>query len=280
MPDNTSEPESFDLSASDISEAFEEANYSLDASPAPVTPPADEESAADPTPADPAFNPEGPGNLKAALKAEREQVKALKAQFDVTNSRLAAIEGERQQAQQAQQQAQQRQLMQQNLEMMDPADVPAYVEAVQRQQQQQLQAATQQQQAWARVKDSEEAARLSLPDYDAQIDKLTGLFGLQAVADWARQQPGSPAIAAYTKGQSIFTQADLDAAEARGRATALEAGQPRGLRKQPSAPRLANIPSAGTPTPANPGERYAKQLAKGGDVTGTIGDMFKQALGG
>lgn len=255
-----------------------------------ATAPTDEESEADDTEeedgeeidapdAQPAHNPDGPGNIKAALRESRDAAKAIKAQLDATNARLAAYEAERAQQQAALQQQQQAARIQQAVEDMHPEDIPAYLEQVTRQQQEQMQRQAREQQAWSRLADSEQAARLSLPDYDAQIDKLTSLFDAGMVAAWAQQQQGSPAIAAYTKAKGIFTQSDLDAAREAGRAEALES-LPARRRAPQSAPRLADIPAAGRAKDSTPVERLSKRLDKGGDVSGVVDGLFRQAFGG
>lgn len=282
-------------SSSEITDAFAGADFGQEdpESTPPATPPADEEPAAedeedieegddapDEEPAregDKPFNPEGPGNVKAALKQSRDEAKALKDTLAQTNARLAALENERQQQQLAYQQRQQAAQRQQVLEELHPDDVPAYLE-----QERQRDAQTLQQQAqWTRLADSAAATRRALPEgeFDAQLGKLTQVFGLDLVNQWAMRQE-HPALAVYDAAKGFFTQSDLDAAKEAGRQEALQALPDRTQRKPASAPRLANLPAAGRTQDVAPVDRLTKRLSKGGDVSEVVSGLFAEAFKG
>jgi len=268
-----------------------------------VTPPADEEPATDEhedTTADEvgedegddaaeaaaqpqAHNPEGPGNVKAALRQVRDENKGLKAQLAELTSWKAGLEAQQQQALYQQQQAQQNAAIAAVIEEMDPADVPAYLERVQQQQHQALQQQFTQDARMSLARQSETLVKTTYQDYDAQVEKLSAAFGpagKQIIGAWGLQQE-NPALAVYQVAKSFYTQADIEAAKEEGRREGAEtfaANQP--ARKQQSAPRLANLPPAG-PTKDAPTklQRAEKRLNGGGNTAAAIQDMFAAALG-
>lgn len=290
------EDETTSFSGESVASAFARVDFTQEeAASGPVqalaTTPADEEPAAndqdlaeddgaedvEQPEGDRAFNPEGPGNIKAALKQAREEAKALKDANAQTAARLAALENERAQERAAILQRQQAAQRQQVLEELHPDDVPAYIE-----QERQREAQTLHQQAqWNRLADSATALRRALPEgeFDTQLGKLTAAFGLDFVNAWAVNQ-AHPAIAVLDVAKSFYTQADITAAEERGRKAALEALPNHPNRKQSAAPRLANIPTNARTRDADPQERLSQRLKSGNDVEGTARAMFSQAFTG
>lgn len=243
----------------------------------------DAEGEAEASPESKAHNPEGPGNVKAALREVRGENKTLKAQLAELSAWKATQEAERAQQVAEYQQQQRLAFVQQQVEDMDPADVPAYLAQVQQQETARLQADAQERLSWSNLAQGEELLRDVHEDYDTQIDKLTGLFGpagRSLVAQWARSQPKG-ALAAYQAAKGLYTQSDIDAAKAAGRQAALDEIAGRSTaRKQSAQPRLGAIAPVAKVPDRDPAGRFSKQLSTGNDASSAIGSMFAQVLGG
>lgn len=234
----------------------------------------DDQAGEDEDEAAPEPEDDGPGNRKAALKAEREKNKALKAESADLQRRLQAIENERAQERHQRHQQEAKAHREAILDQMHPDDIPAYLEQESQQQAQALQRQTQERAAWQRLSDSADAARAALgPEFDTQLSKLTSVFGNDLVNYWAMGQE-KPALAVFNAAKGLYTQADIDAAKEEGRKAALEGLPGRPLRKQPSAPSLRNIPSSGRATDVSQEQRLSKQLAKGDDTETAVRGLF------
>lgn len=242
----------------------------------------DAEGEAEASPEGKARNPEGPGNVKAALRQARDEAKTLKAQVAELSTWKQAQETERAR-QVAEYQEQQRQTaIQQRLEELDPEDHPAFLAQVQKQETDRIQAEAHRRQAWTTLAQGEALVRTVHTDYDDQIDKLAGLFGEGGhgiVAQWALGQPNG-ALAAYQAAKGLYTQSDIDAATTAGRQAALDEIAGRTNARKPSAqPRVGAIAPVAKVPDRDPAGRFSKQLGSGNDVSGAIEGMFAQAFG-
>lgn len=255
------------FSVDDIDDAVWGGDAAPDAEETP-TPPADEEPAGEDEEEgdgvalpDAAAQPQqnkGPGDLRVALKQERQERQALQAQVNQFLTQQA-------QQQQAQQQAAYQARLQQDLEQMDPADVPAYLEARNQQQAQQFQQQARQQQARQVLANFEDMARSTLPDYDEQITKLTKTPIGQSIANWALEQPnpGQAAKSLYELAKGLRTEAEFNSAVEDAVTERIAAWQGRTTKsaKTPApTPRLGALPAASSPKQPN---SQMSKLSKG-----------------
>lgn len=187
--------ETFDSLYAGLEQA-EESPETVTPEPEPEQTPAGEEPAteqAEPeaqAPEQENWNPDGPGDLREALRQEREQLRLYREQMELQQQQLNQYQAWYQQQQQLAEQEKQRQYLEELA--YDPDQLQAYLQ----QQQQQAWQQAQQQQMTYKVQMASSLARQTIPDFDQQINKLYDLLGAQVVDSMAMQQE-NPALWAY-----------------------------------------------------------------------------------
>lgn len=147
------------------------------------------------------WNPDGPGDIREALRQEREQMRLYREQVELQQQQLAQYQAWYQQQQQQAAQEQQRQYLE------ELADDPDQLQAYLQQQQQAAWQHAQQQQVTYRIQMAAELARQSIPDFDQQLNKIYGLLGPQVVDSMAAQQ-ANPALWAYQFAKNFSSSPD------------------------------------------------------------------------
>lgn len=184
-------------------------------------PPAEQDQQEQPSEqTDPNWNPEGPGDIRKALQAEREQAKALKAE-------LAELQQWRQQQQQAEMQAraqaeeaQRQELRRQQLEesTFDPEAQERLLNQWRYEDAQRIQQQAQQQHVQALYQQGFDLGREAFPDFDAVLNR--GLADpelapvLESIANQALMTGKNPTIAAYKAAKRFDPEAQKAAIEA------------------------------------------------------------------
>ena len=147
------------------------------------------------------WNPEGPGDIREALRQEREQLRLYREQVELQQQQLGQYQAWYQQQQQLAAQEQQRQYLEQLAD--DPEELQAYLQ----QQQQATWQQAQQQQIEYRVQMAADLARQTIPDFEQQIHKIYNLLGHEVVDAMAAQQP-NPALWAYQFAKNFSATPD------------------------------------------------------------------------
>lgn len=147
------------------------------------------------------WNPDGPGDLREALRQEREQLRYFREQAELQQQQLAQYQAWYQQQQEAVAAQQQREYLEELA--YDPEQLQAYL---QQQQQVAFQQASQQQ-AEYKVKMAADLARQTIPDFEQQIGKLYNLLGAEVVDSMAMNQP-NPALWAYEFAKNFSSTPD------------------------------------------------------------------------
>lgn len=226
-------------------EGFEDDKESPTAEPQPEQVPEPEATQAQ----DPNWNPEGPGNIRAALKESRQETRQLREQLNALQQQMQL---------QAQQQQQAQVLAQfEQLSLDDPDQAQAYLQ----QYQANLAAQAEQQVAQTRLQMSEEIARASMKpgEYDAQIAKFIQVFGEEGI-QWAARQT-NPAQAALSRLSTVYTKDDVEtlvqnriAEELAKLAPRLQAQDPKALRT------IGNLPKAAVESETPQDKRIANAM--------------------
>jgi len=136
------------------------------------------------------WNPDGPGDIREALRQEREQLRLYREQMELQQQQLQQYQAWYQQQQQLAAQEQQRQYLE------ELADDPDQLQAYLQQQQHAAWQQAQQQQTTYKLQMAAELARQSIPDFDQQLGKIYNLLGPDIVDAMAAQQ-SNPALWAY-----------------------------------------------------------------------------------
>lgn len=147
------------------------------------------------------WNPEGPGDLREAVRQEREQLRLVREQMQMQQQQLEQYQAWYQQQQQQAEAERQRQYLEELAD--DPEQLQQYL-------QQQQQAAWQQaqhHQQTQRVQMAAEFARQAIPDFEVQVNKLYSLLGHETVDAMAMQQE-NPALWAYQFAKNFATSPD------------------------------------------------------------------------
>lgn len=136
------------------------------------------------------WNPDGPGDLREALRQEREQLRYFREQMELQQQQLQQYQSWYQQQQQLAAQEQQRQYLEEL--SYDPEQLQAYLQ----QQQQAAWQQAQQSQTVYKLQMAADLARQTIPDFDQQLNKIYDLLGAEVVDSMASQQ-ANPALWAY-----------------------------------------------------------------------------------
>lgn len=176
------------------------------------------------------WNPEGPGNVREALRQAREEARAAREQAEQVQAYLAQLQAQAQPQEAAPE--------------IDPLDPDAH--AFYTQQLEAIQSQTAQQMSQMRLEMAETFARQSLPDYDAVVGRLKDYAGVLNVN--AILQSPNPALAAYQFAKQLGPNPQDIEAQVNAQVEArLKALAPQLTAQQPQAPKtLSNIPAAAT----------------------------------
>lgn len=147
------------------------------------------------------WNPDGPGDLREALRQEREQLRYFREQAELQQQQLAQYQAWYQQQQQLAAQEQQRQYLE------ELADDPDQLQAYLHQQQQMAWQQAQQQQVEYKLSMAAEMARATIPDFDQQLSKVYGLLGEEVVDAMAAKQ-ANPALWVYQFAKNFSATPD------------------------------------------------------------------------
>jgi len=147
------------------------------------------------------WNPDGPGDIREALRQEREQLRLYREQMELQQQQLNQYQAWYQQQQQLAAQEQQRQYLEELA--YDPDQLQAYLQ----QQQQAAWQQAQQQQMTYKLQMAADLARQSLPDFDQQLGKIYNLLGPDVVDSMAAQQ-ANPALWAYQFAKNFSASPD------------------------------------------------------------------------
>ena len=147
------------------------------------------------------WNPDGPGDLREALRQEREQLRYFREQMELQQQQLQQYQAWYQQQQELAAQEQQRQYLEQLAD--DPEQLQVYLQ----QQQQAAWQQAQQSQTVYKLKMAADLARQTLPDFDQQLNKIYDLLGHEVVDSMAAQQ-ANPALWAYQFAKNFSATPD------------------------------------------------------------------------
>ena len=183
-----------------------------------VTTPAGEEPATDEQQGGEDWNPEGPGDLKKAVDAERAEKRLYRERAEAEALRAQQYEAELARYRQAEQQAEQQRAQQEIQATYETLvnegredEAVAYLHRVQQFTTQQVQQQADQRVAVDKLTMSAEMAREVYPDFTDRIQMLYAEMGPDWVDARAASQP-NPAKWAYEYSKAKFkTDADLDA---------------------------------------------------------------------
>lgn len=166
--------------------------------PAPVEEPVQETQEAE---TNQEWNPEGPGDMREALRQEREQLRLYREQMQMQQQQLEQYQAWYRQQQEAAAAEQQRQYLE------ELADDPEQLQAYLQQQQQAAWQQAQQSQYEQKLIMSADLARATIPDFEQQLNKLYSLLGPEAVDRMAMQQD-NPAMWAYQFAKNFAVTPD------------------------------------------------------------------------
>lgn len=166
--------------------------------PAPVEEPVQETQEAE---TNQEWNPEGPGDMREALRQEREQFRLYREQVQLQQQQLEQYQAWYRQQQEAAAAEQQRQYLE------ELADDPEQLQAYLQQQQQAAWQQAQQSQYEQKLIMSADLARATIPDFEQQLDKLYSLLGGETVDRMAMQQD-NPAMWAYQFAKNFAVTPD------------------------------------------------------------------------
>lgn len=166
--------------------------------PAPVEEPVQETQEAE---TNQEWNPEGPGDMREALRQEREQLRLYREQMQMQQQQLEQYQAWYRQQQEAAAAEQQRQYLE------ELADDPEQLQAYLQQQQQAAWQQAQQSQYEQKLIMSADLARATIPDFEQQLDKLYSLLGGETVDRMAMQQD-NPAMWAYQFAKNFAVTPD------------------------------------------------------------------------
>lgn len=147
------------------------------------------------------WNPEGPGDMREALRQEREQLRLYREQMQMQQQQLEQYQAWYNQQQEQAAAEQQRQYLE------ELADDPEQLQAYLQQQQQAAWQQAQQSQYEQKLVMSADLARATIPDFETQLNKLYSLLGPEAVDRMAMQQ-ANPAMWAYQFAKNFAVTPD------------------------------------------------------------------------
>jgi hypothetical protein len=225
-----------------------------------VTPEAEEQVQAEPQQD---WNPDGPGDIREALRQEREQLRLYREQMLMQQQQLEQYQAWYKQQQEQAEAERQRQYLEELAD--DPEQLQQYLHG---QQQAAWQQAQQQQQV-QRVQMAAEFARQAIPDFDAQLNKIYSLLGHEVVDSMAMQQE-NPALWAYQFAKNFATTPDEVNArvEAEVQRRLAEIAPRAQVKTSTNSRGIGHLPASGKPVDAGPEADLFKALNFGVNNTG------------
>jgi hypothetical protein len=225
-----------------------------------VYPEAEQQVEAEP---DQEWNPDGPGNIREALRQEREQIRIYREQMLMQQQQLEQYQAWHRQQQEQAEAERQRQYLEELAD--DPEQLQQYLHG---QQQAAWQQAQQHQQV-QRVQMAAEFARQAIPDFDAQLSKIYNLLGHQVVDQMAMQQE-NPALWAYQFAKNFATSPDEVNArvEAEVQRRLAEIAPRAQIKSSTNSRGIGHLPASGKAIDAGPEADLFKALNFGVNNTG------------
>lgn len=209
------------------------------------------------------WNPDGPGDIREALRQEREQLRIYREQMQMQQQQLDQYQAWYRQQQEQAEAERQRQYLEELAD--DPEQLQQYLHG---QQQAAWQQAQQQQQV-QRVQMAAEFARQAIPDFDVQLSKIYGLLGHEVVDQMAMQQE-NPALWAYQFAKNFATSPDEVNArvEAEVQRRLAEIAPRAQVKSSTNSRGIGHLPASGKPVDAGPEADLFKALNFGVNNTG------------
>lgn len=225
-----------------------------------VTPEAEEQVQAEPQQD---WNPDGPGDMREALRQEREQLRLYREQMLMQQQQLEQYQAWYRQQQEQAEAERQRQYLEELAD--DPEQLQQYLHG----QQQAAWQQAQQQQQIQRVQMAAEFARQAIPDFDAQLNKIYSLLGHEVVDSMAMQQE-NPALWAYQFAKNFATTPDEVNArvEAEVQRRLAEIAPRAQVKSSTNSRGIGHLPASGKTVDAGPEADLFKALNFGVNNTG------------
>lgn len=225
-----------------------------------VTPEAEEQVQAEPQQD---WNPDGPGDIREALRQEREQLRLYREQMLMQQQQLEQYQAWYKQQQEQAEAERQRQYLEELAD--DPEQLQQYLQG---QQQAAWQQAQQYQQV-QRVQMAAEFARQAIPDFDFQLNKIYSLLGHEVVDQMAMQQE-NPALWAYQFAKNFATTPDEVNArvEAEVQRRLAEIAPRAQVKTSTNSRGIGHLPASGKTVDAGPEADLFKALNFGVNNTG------------
>ena len=209
------------------------------------------------------WNPDGPGDIREALRQEREQLRLYREQMQMQQQQLEQYQSWYRQQQEQAEAERQRQYLEELAD--DPEQLQQYLQT----QQQATWQQAQQQQQIERVQMAAEFARQAIPDFDAQLSKIYSLLGHEVVDSMAIQQD-NPALWAYQFAKNFSTTPDEVNArvEAEVQRRLAEIAPRAQVKTSTNSRGIGHLPSSGKTIDAGPEADLFKALNFGVNNTG------------